>query len=66
MSPRRRPDGGVRRFHTVALCHLVEPDAGALLRSLTQFSHSAADTIVNGSATAHMAPTDHADRRSSL
>ncbi|KAM9858306.1 huntingtin interacting protein 1 related b [Aulostomus maculatus] len=37
-------------------------DAGALLRSLTQFSHSAADTILNGSATAHMAPIDHADR----
>ncbi|KAG8011996.1 Huntingtin-interacting protein 1-related protein, partial [Nibea albiflora] len=37
-------------------------DAGALLRALTQFSHLAADTIVNGSATAHMAPTDHADR----
>ncbi|XP_061673698.1 huntingtin interacting protein 1 related b [Syngnathoides biaculeatus] len=37
-------------------------DAEGLLRSLTQFSHSAADTIINGSATAHMAPTDHADR----
>ncbi|KAM4745231.1 huntingtin interacting protein 1 related b [Anableps anableps] len=37
-------------------------DAGGLLRSLTQFSHLAADTIVNGSATAHMAPTDQADR----
>ncbi|XP_061788929.1 huntingtin interacting protein 1 related b [Nerophis lumbriciformis] len=37
-------------------------DAGGLLRSLTQFSHCAADTIINGSATAHMAPTDHADR----
>uniref|UniRef100_A0A669CZL7 Huntingtin-interacting protein 1-related protein n=1 Tax=Oreochromis niloticus TaxID=8128 RepID=A0A669CZL7_ORENI len=30
--------------------------------SLTQFSHLTADTIVNGSATAHMAPTDHADK----
>ncbi|XP_044228359.1 huntingtin interacting protein 1 related b isoform X2 [Thunnus albacares] len=39
-------------------------DAGGLLRALTQFSHSAADTIINGSATAHMAPTDHADRLS--
>ncbi|XP_019714996.1 huntingtin-interacting protein 1-related protein-like [Hippocampus comes] len=38
-------------------------DAGALLKSLTHFSHAAADTIVNGSATAHMAPTDHADRK---
>ncbi|KAI1881968.1 hypothetical protein AGOR_G00245650 [Albula goreensis] len=37
-------------------------DASGLLRALTQFSHLAADTIVNGSATAHMAPTDHADR----
>lgn len=37
-------------------------DAGGLVRSLTQFSHLAADTIINGSATAHMAPTDHADR----
>ncbi|XP_049619014.1 huntingtin interacting protein 1 related b [Syngnathus scovelli] len=37
-------------------------DAGALLRSLTHFSHAAADTISNGSATAHMAPTDHADK----
>lgn len=33
------------------------------MRSLTQFSHLAADTIINGSATAHMAPTDHADRK---
>ncbi|KAK5871513.1 hypothetical protein PBY51_004392 [Eleginops maclovinus] len=37
-------------------------DAGGLLRAVTQFSHLAADTIINGSATAHMAPTDHADR----
>nr|XP_023699119.1 huntingtin-interacting protein 1-related protein [Paramormyrops kingsleyae] len=37
-------------------------DASGLLRALTQFSHLTADTIVNGSATAHMAPTDHADR----
>ncbi|XP_033828022.1 huntingtin interacting protein 1 related b [Periophthalmus magnuspinnatus] len=37
-------------------------DAGGLVRALTQFSHLTADTIVNGSATAHMAPTDHADR----
>ncbi|XP_034026254.1 huntingtin interacting protein 1 related b isoform X2 [Thalassophryne amazonica] len=39
-----------------------QSDAGGLSRALTQFSHLAADTIVNGSATAHMAPTDHADR----
>nr|AAI33159.1 Zgc:158784 protein [Danio rerio] len=37
-------------------------DAGGLVRALTMFSHLAADTIINGSATAHMAPTDHADR----
>ncbi|CAL8342842.1 unnamed protein product [Lota lota] len=37
-------------------------DAGGLVRALTQFSHLAADTIVNGSATAHTAPVDHADR----
>ncbi|XP_068422674.1 huntingtin interacting protein 1 related b [Clinocottus analis] len=37
-------------------------DAGSLLRALTQFSHLTADTIINGSATAHMAPTDHADK----
>ncbi|XP_051545000.1 huntingtin-interacting protein 1-related protein-like isoform X2 [Myxocyprinus asiaticus] len=37
-------------------------DAGGLVRALAQFSHLAADTIINGSATAHMAPTDHADR----
>ncbi|KAB5528394.1 hypothetical protein PHYPO_G00139720 [Pangasianodon hypophthalmus] len=37
-------------------------DAGPLLRALTQFSHLTADTIINGSATAHMAPADLADR----
>uniref|UniRef100_A0A8C2X435 Huntingtin-interacting protein 1-related protein n=1 Tax=Cyclopterus lumpus TaxID=8103 RepID=A0A8C2X435_CYCLU len=37
-------------------------DAGGLLRALTQFSHLTADTIINGSATAHTAPPDHADR----
>uniref|UniRef100_A0A3P9MG53 Huntingtin interacting protein 1 related b n=1 Tax=Oryzias latipes TaxID=8090 RepID=A0A3P9MG53_ORYLA len=41
-------------------------DAGGLLRSLTQFSHLAAETIVNGSATAHQAPTDQADRKEQL
>uniref|UniRef100_A0A8C2Z1E0 Huntingtin interacting protein 1 related b n=1 Tax=Cyclopterus lumpus TaxID=8103 RepID=A0A8C2Z1E0_CYCLU len=38
-------------------------DAGGLLRALTQFSHLTADTIINGSATAHTAPPDHADRK---
>ncbi|XP_032395036.1 huntingtin-interacting protein 1-related protein [Etheostoma spectabile] len=37
-------------------------DASGLLRSVTQFSHLAADTIVNGSAASHSAPTDQADR----
>uniref|UniRef100_A0A673CHC7 Huntingtin interacting protein 1 related n=1 Tax=Sphaeramia orbicularis TaxID=375764 RepID=A0A673CHC7_9TELE len=36
-------------------------DASGLLRSVTQFSHLAADTIVNGAATSHSAPTDQAD-----
>uniref|UniRef100_A0AAR2JLY9 I/LWEQ domain-containing protein n=1 Tax=Pygocentrus nattereri TaxID=42514 RepID=A0AAR2JLY9_PYGNA len=37
-------------------------DASGLLRAVTQFSHLAADTIVNGAATAHAVPTDEADR----
>ncbi|XP_041916367.1 huntingtin-interacting protein 1-related protein-like isoform X1 [Alosa sapidissima] len=37
-------------------------DASGLLRAVTQFSHLAADTIVNGAATAHSAPVDQADR----
>ncbi|AWO95892.1 putative huntingtin-interacting protein 1-related protein-like, partial [Scophthalmus maximus] len=37
-------------------------DASGLLRAVTQFSHLAADTIVNGAATSHSAPTDIADR----
>ncbi|XP_069353439.1 huntingtin-interacting protein 1-related protein isoform X2 [Eulemur rufifrons] len=36
-------------------------DASALVAALTRFSHLAADTIVNGSATSHLAPTDLAD-----
>ncbi|TRY91823.1 hypothetical protein DNTS_012453 [Danionella cerebrum] len=36
-------------------------DAGGLVKALTMFSHLAADTIINGSATAHLAPTDQAD-----
>ncbi|KAL2100474.1 hypothetical protein ACEWY4_004868 [Coilia grayii] len=39
-------------------------DASGLLRAVTQFSHLAADTIVNGAATAHSAPLDQADRLS--
>ncbi|XP_072103771.1 huntingtin interacting protein 1 related b isoform X3 [Mobula birostris] len=37
-------------------------DASSLLQALTRFAHLAADTIVNGSATSHLAPTDHADK----
>ncbi|XP_037122145.1 huntingtin-interacting protein 1-related protein-like isoform X2 [Syngnathus acus] len=37
-------------------------DASGLLRAVTQFSHLAADTIVNGGATSNSAPTDQADR----
>ncbi|XP_060026438.1 huntingtin-interacting protein 1-related protein isoform X1 [Lagenorhynchus albirostris] len=37
-------------------------DASALVAALTRFSHLAADTIVHGSATSHLAPTDPADR----
>ncbi|XP_063820633.1 huntingtin-interacting protein 1-related protein isoform X1 [Pseudophryne corroboree] len=37
-------------------------DASDLVGALAQFAHLTADTIVNGSATSHMAPTDHADR----
>ncbi|KAK5852242.1 hypothetical protein PBY51_023727 [Eleginops maclovinus] len=37
-------------------------DASGLLRAVTQFSHLTADTIVNGAATSHSAPTDQADR----
>ncbi|XP_047617244.1 huntingtin-interacting protein 1-related protein isoform X4 [Phacochoerus africanus] len=37
-------------------------DASALVAALTRFSHLAADTIVHGGATSHLAPTDPADR----
>uniref|UniRef100_A0A8C6D2E4 Huntingtin-interacting protein 1-related protein n=1 Tax=Moschus moschiferus TaxID=68415 RepID=A0A8C6D2E4_MOSMO len=37
-------------------------DASGLVAALTRFSHLAADTIVHGSATSHLAPTDPADR----
>ncbi|XP_060238345.1 huntingtin-interacting protein 1-related protein isoform X1 [Meriones unguiculatus] len=37
-------------------------DASALVAALTRFSHLASDTIVNGGATSHLAPTDPADR----
>uniref|UniRef100_A0A8C8RE38 I/LWEQ domain-containing protein n=1 Tax=Pelusios castaneus TaxID=367368 RepID=A0A8C8RE38_9SAUR len=37
-------------------------DATELVGALAQFAHLTADAIVNGSATSHMAPTDHADK----
>ncbi|XP_023372612.1 huntingtin-interacting protein 1-related protein isoform X2 [Otolemur garnettii] len=46
--------------HTQYLTSLA--DASALVAALTRFSHLAADTIINGSATSHLAPTDPADR----
>uniref|UniRef100_A0A2K5D7Y9 Huntingtin-interacting protein 1-related protein n=1 Tax=Aotus nancymaae TaxID=37293 RepID=A0A2K5D7Y9_AOTNA len=46
--------------HAQYLTSLV--DASALVAALTRFSHLAADTIVNGGATSHLAPTDPADR----
>ncbi|KFW88296.1 Huntingtin-interacting protein 1-related protein, partial [Phalacrocorax carbo] len=36
--------------------------AAGLVGALALFAHLVADTIVNGSATSHLAPTDHADR----
>lgn len=50
----------------LSLSALPPPDAGGLVRALAHFSHLTADTIINGSATAHMAPTDHADRKEML
>uniref|UniRef100_A0A8C5RJH5 I/LWEQ domain-containing protein n=1 Tax=Laticauda laticaudata TaxID=8630 RepID=A0A8C5RJH5_LATLA len=37
-------------------------DATGLVAALAQFAHLMADAIVNGSATSHLAPTDHADK----
>ncbi|KAG8456061.1 hypothetical protein GDO86_002022 [Hymenochirus boettgeri] len=37
-------------------------DASDLVGALSQFAHLTADTIINGSATSHLAPPDHADR----
>ncbi|XP_068100310.1 huntingtin-interacting protein 1-related protein [Hyperolius riggenbachi] len=39
-------------------------DASELVGALAQFAHLTADTIVNGSATSHLAPPDHGDRLS--
>uniref|UniRef100_A0A8C5P7G5 Huntingtin-interacting protein 1-related protein n=1 Tax=Leptobrachium leishanense TaxID=445787 RepID=A0A8C5P7G5_9ANUR len=37
-------------------------DASPLVGALAQFAHLTADTIINGSATSHLAPPDHGDR----
>ncbi|XP_070619317.1 huntingtin-interacting protein 1-related protein [Erythrolamprus reginae] len=37
-------------------------DSSGLVAALAQFAHLMADAIVNGSATSHLAPTDHADK----
>eukprot|EP00064_Thunnus_orientalis_P017703 superscaffoldBa00003833_g17789 len=50
----------MQQSHVVYLGNMN--DASGLLRAVTQFSHLAADTIVNGAATSHSAPTDQADR----
>uniref|UniRef100_A0A8C8IXA4 I/LWEQ domain-containing protein n=1 Tax=Oncorhynchus tshawytscha TaxID=74940 RepID=A0A8C8IXA4_ONCTS len=50
----------MQQSHMVYLGNM--DDASGLLRAVTQFSHLASDTIVNGGATAHSAPTDQADR----
>uniref|UniRef100_A0A4W5K8H9 Huntingtin interacting protein 1 related n=1 Tax=Hucho hucho TaxID=62062 RepID=A0A4W5K8H9_9TELE len=50
----------MQQSHVVYLGNM--DDASGLLRAVTQFSHLASDTIVNGGATAHSAPTDLADR----
>lgn len=58
---RRRP--GLTLVAVTRSRALLCPDASALVAALTQFSHLAADTIVNGGATSHLAPTDPADRK---
>ncbi|XP_063310362.1 huntingtin-interacting protein 1-related protein [Pelobates fuscus] len=50
-------DGHAKYLHDMT-------DASTLVGALAQFAHLTADTIVNGSATSHLAPPDHADRLS--
>ncbi|KAH0625413.1 hypothetical protein JD844_014903 [Phrynosoma platyrhinos] len=50
----------LERGHGQYLANMA--DATALVGALAQFAHLTADTIVNGSATSHLAPTDHADK----
>uniref|UniRef100_A0A8C2EG80 Huntingtin interacting protein 1 related a n=1 Tax=Cyprinus carpio TaxID=7962 RepID=A0A8C2EG80_CYPCA len=57
------PDYLINRAElTLASIDKMQQNASGLLRSVTQFSHLIADTIVNGAGTAHSAPTDQADR----
>ncbi|CAL8278192.1 unnamed protein product [Merluccius merluccius] len=57
--------GSIDKLHQSQMVYIGNMnDASGLLRAVTQFSHLAADTIVNGAATSHSAPTDHADRLS--
>lgn len=62
---RAGPGAGVAaRLRQCQISLLSSPaDASALVAALTQFTHLAADTIVNGGATSHLAPTDPADRK---
>uniref|UniRef100_A0A8C6NL90 Huntingtin interacting protein 1 related n=1 Tax=Nothobranchius furzeri TaxID=105023 RepID=A0A8C6NL90_NOTFU len=54
--------GSIDKMHQSHLSYLGNRnDASGLLRSVTQFSHLASDTIVNGAATSHSAPVDQAD-----
>ncbi|XP_003222791.1 huntingtin-interacting protein 1-related protein [Anolis carolinensis] len=50
----------LERGHGQYLANMT--DATGLVAALAQFAHLTADTIVNGSATSHLAPTDHADK----
>ncbi|XP_077015817.1 huntingtin-interacting protein 1-related protein [Tamandua tetradactyla] len=51
---------GLEKGHAQYLTSMA--DASALVAALTRFAHLAADTIINGGATSHLAPRDHADR----
>ncbi|XP_013925748.1 PREDICTED: huntingtin-interacting protein 1-related protein-like [Thamnophis sirtalis] len=53
---------GCSAFSPFPSFSLFVSDASGLVAALAQFAHLAADAIVNGSATSHLAPTDHADK----
>ncbi|XP_067114318.1 huntingtin-interacting protein 1-related protein-like isoform X2 [Osmerus mordax] len=54
--------GSIDKMQQSHMCYVGNmSDASGLLRAVTQFSHLAADTIVNGGATSHSVPTDQAD-----